>query len=74
MSRHLVDVVPALEEGLADAVHTRLSAMVRVVDVVHHLARIAAVRGRERLVPGREDVLVRVGARVLRAPMLDGKE
>ena len=66
---HLVDVPPALEERATDAVHARVGAMVRMVHVVHHLLGRAPVRRCERLVPGREDVLVRVGARVLPAPM-----
>ena len=65
----LVDVPPALEQRPPDAVHPRVGAVVRVVDVGDHLLRRPPVAGRERLVPGREDVLVRVGARVLPAPM-----
>ena len=65
MSRHRVDVVPTLEERLANMVHARIEAVVRMLDVVHHLLRVPAVRGRERLVPVREDVALGVGRGVL---------
>ncbi len=65
-ARDLVDVPPALEQRAADAVHARLGAVVRVVDVVDHLFRGAPVAGREGLVPGGEDEVIRLWARVLR--------
>ena len=76
-SRDVLHIPPALEQRPPGAVHPRVGAVVRVFDVGDYLLRRPPVARRERLVPGREDVLVRVGARVLWASMSEttkGKE
>jgi hypothetical protein len=65
MSRYLIDIPPALHESLADAVHPGLGAVVRMVDILQHLLRVATVAGREWLVPLREDVRFRFREGVL---------
>ena len=63
--RHFVDIAPALQESLADAVHACIGSMIRVRDVVEHLLSVPAVGGCEGLVPFREDEGLGVGGRVL---------
>lgn len=46
LPRHQVDVVPVLQECLADGVNTCLGAMIRMLDVFEHLLRVATVTGR----------------------------
>lgn len=70
LARNPIDIAPVLEQHAPDAHHARLAvAVVRVLigrlRVGGELRRAAAVRGRERLVPRREDVLRRVGRGVL---------
>ena len=65
MPRNLVHVPPALQQRLADMMHARVDAMVRMLDVAHHLLCAPSVGGRERLVPVGEDEAVWVGCRVL---------
>ncbi len=68
----LLNVPPALQQRPTDTVHASIDAMVRMADVVHHLIRRTPVTRRERLVPGGEDVFIRLGRSVLReaTPML----
>lgn len=66
MARHLIDVPPTLEKGLADMMHACVEPMVRVFDVVHHLFGVPAVGGCERLVPLGEDEALWVRCCVLR--------
>ena len=66
MSRDLVNIPPALEQRATDALHACVRAMIGVADVAHHLFGSAPVAWREGLIPGSEEELVRLRARVLR--------
>ena len=65
MARDLVNVLPALQERLADMVHACIKTMVRMFDIVHHLFGTAAVGRGEWLVPHRKDETIRIRSRVL---------
>jgi hypothetical protein len=63
-TRLVIDLTPALEERAAHVREPRRAVMIIIRRILHHLRGGPAVRGRERLVPGGEDVRVRLGARV----------
>lgn len=65
MSSDLINISPALQQCLSDAVHSGIRSMVRVIDIIHHLLCVPSVGGGEWLVPLSEDERVGLGAGVL---------
>lgn len=63
----LVNLLPAPEKGLADAMHARLGTMIVVFGVSHHLCCCTPIRRGKRLVPFREHELFGIRRCVLDA-------